>query len=258
MDGLLIVDSLDAEAASGLLTLKQIADARCDTSGDSLVPLSRQTSRRSSSEESSVSSTDKKAEEDTCLDSNITPPASATTTPVRQFKLAGAKRVRDDLVTLSYTSEGNEIQVPFFKGETLSTLFLRRDEAARRLFDANRNEIYCSWRSTMISLIVHDSRWVQFRESLQQKRYHHKAIQLVITRYTCTQWRNVKDPCRNCCNRNWRTGCMRPTFIMHVLPLPVYRNRVDLCEEALADLEPLDSTTDETAWTSRMPQMHFR
>lgn len=255
MDGLFVLDSLDveAEAASGLLTLKQLVDARADPIYDSKAS-SRQTSRRPSSEDSAG---DKKAEEETYPE-NITPPSSVTTTPVRQFKLAGAKRVRDDLVTLSYTSDGSEIQVPYFKGETLSTLFLRRDEAARRLFDANRCEIYCSWRSTMVSLIVHDSRWIQFRESLQQKRYHHKAVQLVITRYTCTQWRDVKEPCRNCCNRNWRTGCQRPTFIMHVLPLPVYRNRIDLCEEALAELEPLDVLTDKTAWTTRMPQMHFR
>ena len=95
--------------------------------------------------------------------------------------MAGAKRVREDLVTLSYRSDDTEIHVPFFKGDTLSTLCHRRDEAARRLFDANRGKVYCSWRSTMMSLIVHDSRWIQFRESLQQKRYHHKSIQLVIT-----------------------------------------------------------------------------
>ena len=85
-------------------------------------------------------------------------------------------------------------------------------EAARRLFSSNRGDAYCSsnpgdaycssnrgdaycsWRSTMISLLVQDTRWTKFRQSNQQERYNYKAIQLVVTRYTCTQVAQCQEP----------------------------------------------------------------
>ena len=93
---------------------------------------------------------------------------------------------------------------------------------------------------------------------MQQRRYNHKAIQLVITRYTCTQWRETAQPCRNCSNRNWRTACLKPTFLMHVMPLPVYRHQPGLCEECLADFNPACVEHNTTAWTQRMPQINVR
>ena len=155
------VDALDAEAASGLLTLQQVSHAP-ETATMQKHAVSNRSSRRPSSEDSvetAVDATDVACKYRSSLDEEqASPPGSANATPVREFKLAGAKRVRDDLVTLCYTSGTDQmIQVPYFKGETLAALFTRRDEAARRLFDANRGEVYCSWRSTMINLVVHDA-----------------------------------------------------------------------------------------------------
>ena len=110
----------------------------------------------------------------------------------------------------------------------------------------------------MISLIVQDARWTKFKSSLQQERYNHKAIQLVITRFTCTQWRETTDRCRNCINRNWRTACSKPTFLMHVMPLPAYRHQVKLCEDCLSEFVPTTLERDAAAWIQRMPQINVR
>ena len=236
-------DDLD-EAASGLLTLRQ-ADANTK---QACVPCSD-----TQSKVTFMPKTDNNDE-----DQDITPPTSTQTTPVREFKLAGMKRERNDTYTLFYKSGTDQIDVPYVKGDSASTLFMRRNAAARQLFNMNRGQAYCSWRSSMISLIVQGEPWVLFRESVQQKRYHHKTIQLIITRFTCIQWRDTTSLCRNCNNRNWRTACLTPTFIMHILPLPVYRHQPNLCEESLSAFEPMSSDCDATSWTQRMPQMNVR
>lgn len=222
-------DALDQEAVSGLLTLQQLdRDTTLDTK-----------------------------DADKPVDSGSTPPTSTQTTPVREFKLAGMKRERDDVYTIYYESGEDKIGVPFVKGDSADTLFMRRHAAARQLFNMNRGEAFCSWRSKMISLIVQHSRWTQFRDSLQQKRYHYKAIQLIITRYTCTQWRD-NNRCRSCSNRQWRTACTKPIFIMHIMPLPAFRHQIDLCEKCLMEFEPSFTESDTSAWTQRMPQIHVR
>ena len=263
MDGFGRFDALDHEAASGLLTLQEI-----DANNTSAPLVSR-----TASNVSTASETDHAKEGDVPHDGEDVPtpdttppnsqPSSQQTTPVREFKLAGMKREREDLYTIFYASGADKIGVPFTKGiDSAATLFMRRDAAVRHLFsinrDVNRGNAYCSWRSTMISLVVQDSKWTQFRESMQQRRYNHKAIQLVITRYTCTQWRETAQPCRNCSNRNWRTACLKPTFLMHVMPLPVYRHQTELCEECLADFHPACLEQNTTAWTQRMPQINVR
>ena len=187
-----------------------------------------------------------------------TPNSTPTRTPVRCFKLAGVKREREDLVKVIYRSDqGDDFTVPFLRGESPATFYDRRDEAARDLLDANRGVAYCSWRKQLVSLLVTDARWVLFRESLQQKRYHYKCVQLVITRYTCTQWRD-ENPCRNCQNRNWRTGCLKPNYIFHIMPLPTSRNDEESCEECLSDLEASTVERDTSSWTTRMPQINIR
>jgi hypothetical protein len=249
MDGLFgHYDALDEEAASGLLTLSELNGASQDTV--KTPPLSRTASDAGNPTGDTTSPT-------------LDPVSSADTTPVREFKLAGMKRERDDTYTIIYSSGEDIIGVPYTKGDGVATLFERRDEAARRLFDANRDtnrgDAYCSWRSTMISLIIKDTRWTKFKASFAQERYNYKAIQLVITRYTCTQWRDISNLCRNCENRNWRTACIKPKFVMHVLPLPVYRSETKLCEQCLSELEAVDiSVENKSDWVTRMPQMNVR
>lgn len=239
------MSTFDEEAAaSGLLTLKNI-----DGSTQSDVPDSRA---------QSVAPITPRKDTDSEVEEDVTPPTSTHTTPVREFKLAGLKRERKDFYTIFYDSGPDRIGVPYAKGDSANTLFLRRDAAARQLFDMHRGQAFCSWRSSMISLVVHGPPWILFRESVQQKRYHHKAIQLIITRYTCIQWRDTTSLCRNCKNRNWRTACLQPTFIMHVLPLPAYRHQFKVCEDSLSDLEATTSDADATSWTQRMPQINVR
>jgi len=168
------------------------------------------------------------------------------------------KRERGDTYTIFYCSGNEQIGVPYTKGDGADKLLERQKETARRLFEASRGDAYCSWRSTMISLAVQDARWTKFRSSQQQERYHFKAIQLVITRYTCTQWRGTNDPCRNCENRKWRTACLQPKFLMHIMPLPDYRQETELCEQCLLELEPADIATDKSDWAQRMPQLNVR
>lgn len=236
-------DALDEEAASGLIELSALDEEKEATEIIKTPVVSRTASNTSEPEDVTPPSSQ---------------PSSTNTTPVRQFQLAGMKRERDNTYTLLYCSGTEQISVPYKKGDGGDKLIERQDEAARRLFYAKRGDAYCSWRSTMISLILQDARWTKFRHSSQQERYHFKAIQLVITRYTCTQWRNVKNPCRMCENRNWRSACIRPTFLMHVMPLPVYRQERELCEQCLCELEPVDIETDKNDWVQRMPQINVR
>ena len=237
-------DALDQEAASGLVSLSDL-----DKDNSSLESTKTPVVSRTASDNVEHAE-------------DVSPPSSqqssANTTPVREFKLAGMKRERDQTYTIFYSTGTEQIGVPYSPGEGADKLFERRDEAARRLFSINRGDAFCSWRSTVISLILKDARWTKFRHSNQQERYNYKAIQLVITRYTCTQWRNVKDPCRNCENRNWRTACQRPTFLMHIMPLPVYRQEKELCEQCLSELEPIDTDLDKKDWVQRMPQINVR
>lgn len=237
-------DQLDREAASGLLTLTQV-DAQADEGANVPSDLCDKANL------TALKNTDK-------VEEDVTPPTSTQTTPVREFKLAGMKRERDDMYTIFYESGTDRIGVPYVKGDSADTLFMRRNAAARQLFNMHRGLAYCSWRSSIISLVVKGEPWTLFRESVQQKRYRYKTIQLVITRYTCIQWRDTTNLCRNCNNRNWRTACLTPTFIMHVLPLPVYRHQLQLCDESLDDLEPSLCDCDTTSWVQRMPQMNVR
>ena len=132
--------------------------------------------------------------------------ADVFSTPVKQFRLCGVKREKEGLLRISYKSNDEEyIDVPMHIKDTKTSFVARRDQLLKQMFDDNRSEVYCAWRDTLLSMLVKDARWTLYRESLQQKRYLFKTIQLVVSRFTCTQWRD-RDLCRNCSNRNWRTG----------------------------------------------------
>ena len=178
-------------------------------------------------------------------------------TPVKQFKLCGVKREHEGLLRVFYESDHERIEVPMHVQDTKTSFLARRDQLLKQMFDDNRSEVYCSWRDTLLSMLVKDARWTLYRESLQQKRYLFKTIQLVVSRFTCTQWRDG-DLCRNCSNRNWRTGCQRPTYLLHSMPLPAHRNNVAACEAALAELSPCVVEKDSSDWKKRMPQASVR
>ena len=235
-------DALDQEAASCLLTLGELEQDGKDTIETQVL------SRTPSDLSNSAGSIPQLKPTVVC----------ANTSPIREFKLAGMKRERGDTYTIFYCSGYKQIGVPYTKGDGADKLIERQNEAARRLFEASRGDAYCSWRSTMISLAVQDARWTKFRSSRQQQRYYFKSIQLVITRYTCTQWRGTNDPCRNCENRKWRTACLKPSVLMHIMPLPDYRQETELCEQCLLELEPADIAAHKSDWTQRMPQLNAR
>eukprot|EP00966_Prymnesium_polylepis_P241636 5587914-Prymnesium_polylepis.3 len=109
----------------------------------------------------------------------------------------------------------------------------------------------------MLSILISDKRWRLIRDSPQQKRYVYDAIQLVVTRYTCIQWRS-DVPCRNCSNPHWRAACQNIKHIYHVLPPLNARNCCQMCESFLNDLHPLASKVkDATQHQTRLPQMLY-
>lgn len=179
-------------------------------------------------------------------------------TPVKQFKLCGVKRDSDSVLRICYKSDHEEhIEVPMHFQDTKLSFMARRDHMLKQLFDGNRSEVYCSWRGTLVLMLVKDVRWTLYKESLQQKRYLFETIQLVVSRFTCTQWRDG-DRCRNCSNRNWRTGCQTPTYLIHLMPLPAYRNNPTVCDASLAKLSPCELEKDVSDWKKRMPQASVR
>lgn len=193
-----------------------------------------------------------------------TPPACTSKSmtsspPEKTFTLAGIKRHRSDpdLMTFFYDSEEGPISVPFMRGESPNCLFARRNEAARNLYAANRGDVYCTWRKSVVNMPIKDACWEVFRESSAQTRFKFKNIQLIMTRFTCTQWRDG-DNCRNCSNRKWRTACLCPKFLYHVMPLPVFRDCHHLCEQCLTELDVTATMIDGTKWAHRIPQLHMR
>lgn len=192
---------------------------------------------------------------------NVTPPRGNKIQPLA-LRLSGVKRKSEDSLVVVYQANDDAkcvLTVPFVRGESESTLIQRRDERARVLFCPKRGKAFCTWRHSMVSILVNDARWVMFRDSLQQKRYQYGSIQMITTRYTCTQWRECQDPCRNCQNRHFRTACLKPTYLFHIMPLPAARGNVDACETCVADMGMIvleDEDVDQ--WKSRTPQISVR
>ena len=170
----------------------------------------------------------------------------------------GPKREKEGVLRITYVSDDQDrIAVPMLVKDTKMSFLARRDQLLKQMFDDNRSEVYCSWRDSLLSMLVKDTRLILYRDSLQQKRYVFETIQLVVSRFTCVQWREG-DLCRNCSNRNWRTGCQRPTYLLHLMPLPPYRNNLAACDASLAKLSPCVLEKDSSDWKKRMPQASVR
>ena len=92
-----------------------------------------------------------------------------STSPERCFKVTHVKRTRDDLVTVVYSTGDESMEIPFARGESPSVFYHRREKAARILFDANRKDVYCTWRKALVSIVVQSSSWLLFKDSPQQK-----------------------------------------------------------------------------------------
>ena len=211
--------------------------------------------KRRLSDEDTISSQES---QETCEANATTTLPDAQSTPMKKFRICAYKVEKEDMVRLCYMSEQREVlEVPLWKGDTGTTFENRRDQLLKQMFDDNRGNVFCSWRDTLVSILVKDARWTLYKESLQQKRYLYKTIQLVVTRFTCTQWREGKF-CRNCSNKNWRTGCQQPSHLLHVLPLPVHRNNTASCEAVLMEFSPRALSEDATDWKKRVPQTNVR
>lgn len=113
-------DALDEEAASGLVSLRDLDKGKSSSDIIKTPAVSRTASDTSERED------------------DVTPPSSqqssTNTTPVSEFKLAGMKRERDNTYTIFYISGSEQVGVPYAKGDGGDKLIKRRDEAARRLF----------------------------------------------------------------------------------------------------------------------------
>ena len=135
-------------------------------------------------------------------------------TPEKSFKAAGYKRVRPGLIHVLYESEeGDTLVVPLAKGENSEVFNARRQKIADMMFDPSRKTAYCLFKKQAINVTVQDPRWVLYRETMQQKRYHFmNVIQLVVTRSTCAQQDNI-SACRNCQNPHFRAGCLTPNSL---------------------------------------------
>ena len=175
------------------------------------------------------------------------------------IKCKGTKRPRENLVLVLYDAGETELAVPFIRGEDPQLFFERRNKITKETLEADmRNDVYCTWRKEMMSILINDKRWKLVRDSPQQNRYVHDAIQLVVTRYTCTQW-HASVPCRNCSNQHWRAACMNIKHIYHVLPMLNTRNYCQMCDASLDEMEPLPpKTKDASQHQARMPQISIR
>eukprot|EP00966_Prymnesium_polylepis_P129657 2998386-Prymnesium_polylepis.1 len=80
---------------------------------------------------------------------------------------------------------------------------------------------------------------------------------MVVTRQNCSK-SNIK--CRNCAHPHWRSSCLKPTYIRHIMPMPFARALTKKCDEVLNVFDPLDPTdcADTTRWTSRIPSCTIR
>ena len=189
-------------------------------------------------------------------DSDVSPNVTLTPhgSPIRHFKLSHVKRPREELLMFTYSTGEESMEIPFTRDEEASAFYDRREKAARILFDTNRKDVYCTWRKTLLNIVIESPHWKLFKKSVHQKRYCHGSIQLVEVRYTCSQWKDHDISCRNCQNRTWRVGCVTPMLLYFVLPMQNTASVMnDLLENDLCAFEPIDVQRDTSAWETRVP-----
>jgi hypothetical protein len=175
----------------------------------------------------------------------------------RQFLMTGVKRLRDDLLTVLYSSGTETMAVPFVKGERVETFIARREQVASSLCDQKRAETFCTWRRQVISMRVDDDRWCKVRETFRERRYIYKNIQLVILRITCCK-ESKDEACRNCAHPLRRMQCISPTLYHYVMPLPGIPSSIEMCDLRLDEFQPIEVKKDYSAWLLRMPSCHVQ
>ena len=80
----------------------------------------------------------------------------------------GTKRPRENLVLVLYDAGETELAIPFIRGEDPQLFFQRRDKITRETLEADiRNDVYCTWRKEMLSVLINDKRWQLIRDSPQ-------------------------------------------------------------------------------------------
>lgn len=178
-----------------------------------------------------------------------TPPRKNAT----PYRLTGMKRNVEG-IQLFYENGEDTVTVPVLPGDTMNTVNARREKVARLQMEQSiRVDVLCSWSNKVIS-ILHDERWQLTRESTQQQRYFFASMQLIKTRFTCAQWRD-DDVCRNCQHKNWRSICVSPRYLYHLMPLPAFRGNIKACDEDLVVLDVFDRDQDPAPWVKRMPPL---
>ena len=180
-----------------------------------------------------------------------TPPRKIAT----PYRLTGMKRDMAG-IQLFYDNGEETVTVPVLPGDTMKTVNARREKVARLQMEQSiRVDVLCSWSNKVIS-ILHDERWQLTRDSPQQQRYFFASMQLIKTRFTCAQWRGDDDDvCRNCQHKNWRSICVSPRHLYHLMPLPAFRGNTTACDEDLITLDVFDRDEDPTPWMKRMPPL---
>lgn len=175
----------------------------------------------------------------------------------RQFVLTGVKRTRDpDMLSVVYSCGQSSMAVPLMKNDSTDTFYARRRVAADMLFDESRADVFCSWRDTLVNILVDDGRWVKFRETFREQRFAYKNLQLVVLRYTCAK--GETDYCVNCATPSRRLSCMMPTRYYYVMPLPSVDCSDKNADATLDDFDPVDVRKDTESWRLRIPSLHVR
>ena len=186
---------------------------------------------------------------------------STTTTPERTLKICGLKRTTTEQHDITYeTEDGKTCRIPFYVHEDDDSFVVRRTKAAKAMYDPLRADVYCTWNGKIVNIPVEDTRYTQFHDSPQQKRFVlNNVLQLVYCRYTCVQWGGKEaSHCRICNNRGFRSSCQIPRFLYYMMPLPAYKAYPRMCDYALAEMEPIDIPKDTQPWNDHTPQNYIR
>lgn len=195
---------------------------------------------------------------------NASPRTTPNTSPTRPvFRVTGVKRVRDDVVDITYIDDLNaqKFTVPFFRNETMSTFYFRRDSMAQgaQKEEDERVTAYVSWQDKLVSVVIKDYHWRKFKASNMQTRFLCGSIQLVIMRANCLA-RHAEQRCFNCKHPKWRASCLTTEVQCFVLPLPQFKKNLKQLDAELDRFTPLpvSASLDAAPWKARVPHLIIR
>ena len=182
----------------------------------------------------------------------FTPPDAKKT-----YKMTGLKRVREDVISLTYANDDSQFSVSVPRGMTVSHFLLHREKAAMtHLETVKRLKVYVTWKDAVISIDVDLSQWHTQRLSAVQRRYSCGLLQLVMCRLTCTQRKSVHK-CR-ACDRQSRTSCTESIWLNYLMPVQQTQN-ISALDDVLASMSPVVVNEDCRQWSNtRMPQITIR